>query len=195
MVKSLSKRGEKALVTGSLEAVAQGSNVSLAESFLSVDAIVVVDMSGSMAAADAPGGLTRFEAAERELRALQQDLPGKIAVVAFSGQVQFCPGGIPPRMGGSTDMAAALRFVKPADGIARIILVSDGWPDSEIETLHVARQFNHKIDTVFIGPETGFGSEGRGSLQKLANETGGQFVQGRAPGLLKEETLKLLTAG
>lgn len=182
----------RAIVPGSPAAVAKRENLSLAEPFLSVDALILVDMSGSMGAHDAPGGLTRYDAAERELRDLQAALPGKIGVVAFSTDVEFCPAGVPIRMGMGTDMAKALKFVKPADGLAKIVLISDGEPDSEAETLRVARQFQHKIDTVYIGPERDH--RGRRFLGQLANATGGQSLQSAAPGLLKNETLKLLQA-
>ncbi len=184
--------GSRAIVPGSLAAVAKRENLTLAESFLSVDALILVDMSGSMASGDAPGGLSRYDAAERELRDLQAALPGKIGVVAFSTDVEFCPTGVPIRMGMGTNMAKALQFVKPADGLAKLVLISDGEPDSESETLRVARLFKHKIDTVYIGPERDH--RGRRFLEQLANATGGQSLQSAAPGLLKNETLKLLQA-
>lgn len=179
------------ITVGSLAAVTQRQNLSLAESFLSVDAILVVDMSASMSAQDAPGGLTRYMAAENELRKLQRELPGKVAVVAFSNRVEFCPGGIPPRLMSSTNMAKALKFVQPADGVARIILISDGEPDSETETLEAARVFENRIDTVYIGPERGSGRE---FLDRLAAATGGQSLKSAAPGLLKDEVQYLLAA-
>ena len=185
----------RAITAGSLASISKKENLSLAESFLSVDAILVVDMSGSMAANDAPGGISRYEAAEKELRQLQSSMPGKVAVVAFSSTVQFCPGGIPPRLGGGTDMAGALRFVQPADGCAKIVLISDGQPDSESATLAVAREFEHRIDTVYIGPESGFGSygpAGRAFLEKLAAATGGKAMKSAAPGLLREQVESLL---
>ena len=181
-----------AITTGSLAAISRGKNLTLAESFLSVDALLVVDMSGSMGAHDAPGGLSRYEAAERELKQLQTSMPGKIAVVAFSSSVQFCPGGIPPRLGGGTDMAAALRFVQAADGVAQIVLISDGLPDSEHQTLAVAGEFEHKIDTVYIGPESGWDAHGRNFLERLAAATGGKSMKSAAPGLLKEQVESLL---
>jgi len=119
-----------ALITGSLGAIAQRDNMTLAESFLSADAILIVDMSGSMGAHDAPDGLSRYEAAENELRRLQEENPGKIAVIAFSDTAEFAPTGIPRRMGNGTNLTGALRFVKPADGTGvRFIVISDGEPD------------------------------------------------------------------
>jgi len=185
----------KALVKGSLSALSQRDNLSLAESFLNVDAVLLVDMSGSMAAEDAPGGLARWDAAENELRRLQEQLPGKLAVIAFSSEVQFCPSGVPIRFGGGTDMAKALHFVRPADGLGiRFILISDGQPDDEKKTLKVARSFKSRIDTVYIGPEDGGVWSGRDFLAKLAAESGGIATQSKAPGLLAEQVTLLLTA-
>ena len=184
-----------AITTGSLADITKRDNLSLAESFLHCDAILIVDMSSSMGADDAPGGISRYDAAEKELRALQREMPGKIAVVAFSGQPVFCPGGVPARLGGTTDMAAALKFVLPADGLAQIVLISDGQPDSERETLAVARRFTSRIDTVYIGPADGWAASGREFLAKLAAATGGRASMSKAPGLLQQEVVKLLAAG
>ncbi len=180
------------IIAGSIAAVQQRTNVSLAESFLSVDAIIIVDVSGSMAAHDAPGERSRYVAACEELALLQAELPGRIAVIAFSDRAQFCPGGVPPLMGEGTDMVAALRFVKPADGLGiRIILISDGEPDEPEDTLRVARQFRSHIDTVYIGSERG---RGRDFLAILSGATGGQHLESIKPAMLAEPVRNLLAA-
>lgn len=180
------------IVVGSIAAVQQRTNVSLAESFLSVDAIILVDVSGSMAAHDAPHGLSRYTAACEELALLQAELPGKIAVIAFSDRAQFCPGGVPPLMAKGTDMVAALRFVKPADGLdIRIILISDGEPDDAEDTLRMARKFKSHIDTVYIGSERG---RGRDFLATLSGATGGQHLESVRPAMLAEPVRNLLAA-
>jgi len=183
-----------ALITGSLGAIAQQEGKTIAESFLSADVLLVVDMSGSMSAHDAPGGKSRYEAAESELRRLQEQNPGKIAVIAFSDTAEFCPTGIPRRMGAGTNLAGALRFVKPADGTGvRFIVISDGEPDDPALALSVARSFSSKIDCVYIGPEDGYGG-GRKFLQQLAAASGGTYCQGDAPGLLADQVTLLLGA-
>ena len=180
------------LVKGSLADLAGTANLSLAESFLNVDAVLLVDMSGSMGVHDARGGRSRYDAAEDELRTLQAQFPGKVAVIAFSDQAEFCPTGVPIRMGGNTNLAAALRFVKPVDGLARVIVISDGEPDSESEALSVARTFTSRIDVVYIGPE--IGGSGREFLERLAKASGGTFVSSDAPGLLADSVTLLLQA-
>ena len=68
-------------------------------------------------------------------------------------------------------MDDALRFIKIADGAGiKLILISDGEPDSPSETLRVARTFTTKIDTVFIGQP---GSPGAEFLRSLSAATGG----------------------
>lgn len=160
-----------AIVKGSLSAIAQQDGKSLAETFIHCDAVVIVDTSGSMDAHDAPGGKTRYQAALDELSALQEQLPGKIAVISFSSSVQFCPGGIPVWLGQTTDVAGALQFARVADvpGM-RFFLISDGEPDDPDAALAVARQYRAKINTIYVGPEIGCG---RKFLEKLASVTGG----------------------
>ena len=162
-----------AIVPGSLTAIAQQRGVSLAESFVGVDAVVIVDVSGSMATRDSRGGKSRYEVMLEELAALQANLPGRVAVVAFSDRPVFVPGGEPPFLSGGTDMAAALRFVKPADvpGI-QFILVSDGEPNDPEETLEVARTFRQRIDAIYVGPEER--PLGRDFLQRLTEVSGGE---------------------
>jgi hypothetical protein len=163
----------KAIVPGSLSAIAKQDGKSLAESFLSADAIVLVDVSASMSDRDAAGGeLTRWEAAKRELERLQASLPGRIAVVSFANEPQFCWGGTIPRASGGTYLVKALHFIKPADGCGiKIILISDGAPFDPDDVLALARTFETQIDCVYIGPK---GDSGEAFLRRLAAATGGQ---------------------
>lgn len=161
-----------AIIPGSLGAVAQQNNTSIAESFVNADVIIIVDTSGSMDQHDSRGGKSRYDVACEELRQLQSSLPGKLALLSFSSDVMFCPNGIPFQFGGMTDLAKALKFAKVADVAGmRFIVISDGQPDSESEALTVARTFKNRIDTIFVGPENG---EGKDFLNKLARASGGQ---------------------
>jgi len=178
-----------AITPGSLAAVVNRDGMSLAESFLNCEIIVLIDQSASMSAADAPGGKSRYDAADAELMALQRQHPGKVAVIEFSSSVKFCPGGVPSREGEFTDMAAALNFVHIADGASKIVLISDGEPNSKEATLRAARRFQSPIHTVYIGPESG---RGRAFLARLAKATGGRAMQSAAPGLLGEAVGQIL---
>lgn len=164
-----------AIVPGSLSAIAKQENKSIAETFVNADLIVIVDTSGSMEGLDSRGGKSRYDVACEELAYLQANHPGRIAVIAFSNDVMFCPTGIPTYFGSGTDMAKALQFAKIADvpGM-QFILISDGEPDELQATLEVARTYRNKISTIYVGPESH--PAGRDFLNRLAAATGGQTV-------------------
>lgn len=193
---------ELTIVHGSLEDVAARGAQSLAEAFVSAEAVILCDVSGSMAAHDARGGRTRYEVACNELAALQASLPGRLGVIAFSCMPVFVPGGVPPFLGGGTDLAAALRFAKVADvgggtpggGMGmRFIVISDGEPDNAAEALHVAATYTGRIDTIYVGPEAF--PQGRQFLERLAAQHGGQSVTAdRATELASQAARLLLSA-
>ena len=184
---------QNAIVVGSLSAVAKAGNLSLAETFLSCDALILVDVSGSMAADDARNGKSRYDVALEELAALQATMPGKLAIVGFSNKAEFCPGGVPVFMGAGTDLAGALRFAQVADvGGMRFVVISDGAPDDGDAALRVASTYKGRIDTIYVGPELDV--SGRDFLQKLAAAHKGQTVTADRASLLAEKTTLLLLA-
>jgi hypothetical protein len=163
------------IIPGSINAIAQQSGKSIAETFVSADLIVIVDTSGSMGAKDSTGGQSRYEVACRELANLQASLPGKIAVLSFSDDVQFCPSGVPVFLMGGTKLEKALSFAKIADiGKMRFILISDGQPDDEQAAIQISRTYKNKIDVIYVGPETD--RSAREFMNRLAASTGGQTV-------------------
>ena len=180
----------KSLVPGSLGAVAQRNGASIAESFLSADVLILIDVSGSMAQADARGGRERYTVACEELAHLQASMPGKIGVVAFSSSVQFVPGGVPLFEGGTTDLAKALRFVQVADGCVKFVVVTDGQPDSESDAMDIARTFKSPISVVYVGPEDE--RSGAEFLQRLAKASGGRYVVAEHADELAERVERLL---
>ena len=128
----------KEITKGSIADIMQNSNVSLAESFLSCDCVVLFDVSGSMNSLD--GHLkSRFERGLDELRDIQASMPGKFAIIQFADRVDFMPGGVPSMgiSGSGTDLTAALKYAKVADEIPdmRFVIISDGgsgaWFDGE----------------------------------------------------------------
>lgn len=181
------------VVSGSLAQVSQQKGITLAESFLECDVVILVDTSGSMNTHDSRGGHTRYEIAIDELQKLQKNMPGKIAVISFSSQAEFNPAGIAQYQGGGTDVARALKFVKVADQIQgmKFILVSDGQPDDEREALNVARTFKNHISCIFVGPEDI--PSGREFLERLAAASGGKMMTAdRAKELAASVTTLLL---
>ena len=124
--------GKQLVVVGSLSTTAEDRSISIAEALVDVDAAIIVDVSGSMAACDSQDGLSRWQVAGNELTGLQATMPGKLAVIAFASQAEFMPAGILPvmgRLGAGTDLAGALRFSKILDvpGV-RFVVISDGVP-------------------------------------------------------------------
>jgi Mg-chelatase subunit ChlD len=182
-----------ALVVGSLAQIARQTGASLAETFIGCDAVILVDVSGSMHSQDAPGGRTRYAAALAELRALQEHLPGKLAVIAFSTAPQFTPSGVPAMLGGNTDLARALKFARVADtGDIRFVVISDGEPDQPERALAEARQYHGRIDTVYVGPEER--PLGRDFLAQLAQAHGGQSATAACTLQLAQHVERLLLA-
>ena len=179
------------IVNGSLLDVSAQQKQSLAETFIGCDCVIIVDTSGSMDEKDSRGGLSRYEVARQELASLQKTLPGKLAVISFSTDPMFCPGGTPQYFGASTNLAKALEFAKIADvaGI-RFIVISDGEPDSAEAALNAASKFRGKIDVVYVGPESR--PTGRDFLARLAAQSGGTSVTADRVMELAEKTLMLL---
>lgn len=169
------------LVPGSLRDVANGSKKSLAQVFTNIDALVLIDISGSMDLHDAPNGNTRWGAAVEQLTRLQREMPGRVGVIAWHSFPAFCPGGLPGEPDGDTNLTAALQFAKPADGLGiKLIVISDGEPNDEASALDLARQFKTHLDTIYVGPENG---PGRDFLRRLASASGGQFSNNTTAGL------------
>lgn len=178
------------IVPGSLQDQATAAGGSLAETFLNCDLVVLVDTSGSMIDADAPGGRRRYDAACDELAKLQASQPGKIGVIGFSSYPEFCPGGKPPFQKGGTDLAAALDYANLIDGLCELVVISDGQPDNPEAALRSARAYKaSKISTVYVGPEGGAGQE---FLRKLAAANRGQSVTAEKTKALASQIERLM---
>lgn len=182
------------IIPGSIGALARQGGKSIAETFMSADCICIVDVSGSMAAHDSRDGMSRYDVACDELAALQNSLPGKIAVISFSDRTKFCPNGTPGLPSGTTDLAGALKFARVADvpGM-RFIVISDGEPDDANAALREAAKYKNRIDTIFVGPERN--PHGRDFLECLAKASGGQAIIADLAKELKAGVERLLLKG
>lgn len=176
-----------AIVPGSLRHYAIQRNQPLALAWVRVQAVIIFDRSASIDEADAPGGRTRYALACDELAALQAQMPGRLAIVQFNDGVNLVAGGQPDSPRGLTDLAGALAYVKQkrmdTPGM-RIIVISDGEPNSESDALAMAGAINNRIDVIYCGPA--HLPEGRDFLRRLAVASGGQLTTAdRVDGLQK----------
>lgn len=182
------------ITKGSIADIMHKENVSLAESFLTCDVIILFDVSGSMWEEDGTGK-SRFDRGLKELKDLQESLPGKVAIVQFADHPDFMPGGVPSMFlsGGGTDLTAALRYIEIADSIPdmRFIVISDGEPNNALSALREADSFTNTIDTIYIGPERDTLGNGRAFLKELAARSGGKPVTSAAENIKSEVTLLL----
>jgi Mg-chelatase subunit ChlD len=190
----LRSQSKELVVKGSLAETSRQNKLEFAEAFLTVDAILVVDISASMAAQDVPveAGVcrSRWEEANNQLKHLQARYPGRLAIVAFSNDAAFMPGGVLPPVQSSTDLTGALQFVRPADGCGiKFIVASDGEPDNPMTALDVARTMT-PIDAIHIGTS----ERGRRFMEMLAKASGGQSVD-TSVDLLEDVVVKLLGDG
>ncbi len=183
------------VVPGSQLDAARKAGLTLAQSFLNAELVVLLDNSGSMSSADAPGDKTRRDYAGEQMRRIQGQNPGKVALICFGSFVEYSPGGAVLGVGGGTALHAALEFAKIADNTGlKILVVSDGEPDDETKALYIARQYKSKIDVLYCGPENDR-TGGRAFLQKLASVTGGQFFSSDKPAELEGTVKRLLLGG
>lgn len=187
-------KSNQSIISGSIGAIAKESGKSIAESFINADLIAIVDTSGSMSSGDSRDGFSRYDVACQELKNLQRNMPGKIAVISFSDDVQFCAGGVPTYFGCGTDLVRALQFCKIADvPDMRFILISDGEPDQPEKCIEVAKTYQNRIDVIYVGPERF--PTGRDFLEKLASATGGKAVTADRAVELEIQVMQLLKAG
>jgi hypothetical protein len=89
-----------------------------------------------------------------------------LPVAAFVNEV--------PNPGGMTPLHKAIDFARE-NGLARLVLISDGGPDSSQLAMESAKQFGGRIDVVFVGGEH---DAGQFFLEELAKATGGEKFEG-----------------
>jgi Mg-chelatase subunit ChlD len=191
---SLAVRDKTDIAEGSISDIAIKEDMSLAEAFAGAKRVILLDGSSSMEEMDVrteEGYVSRHDAAEEQVRRIQREYKGQVALICFSDSVEFCPDGVPRRENRMTAMAAALQYAQVVDDIGiGIDLISDGQPtDGENKTLEVAARFKTPINCIYIGPEGDYGHE---FLMQLARATGGQAIQAEDVGIFYEDEVRLL---
>lgn len=184
----------KSIATGSQQHMAKKNNMSLAETFLSAEMVIILDNSGSMTMRDTPQRISRVDLAQQHLETLQAKYPGKVALICFADNVEYSPGGMIIPVGGGTDLGKALRFSKVADDCGlKIVIISDGEPNDKQDALNVAKIYKSRIDVIYCGSETS--QSGMRFLQELANISGGQLYTSDNPGELLASAEILMIGG
>lgn len=170
-------------VCGSLADLAEKQDTRIANVFMNIDHVIIVDVSGSMSAHDAYGGeKTRYDAACVELRKLQSKYQGKFAVFGFSDETEFFPGGIPRLIGAGTNLTGALEYVADLDGTdVTFDIISDGYPDDAQGAMFIASRFTTKINTIYVGPTNAI--DAINFMQQLASSSGGKSAVNDASGI------------
>jgi hypothetical protein len=185
------------VTAGSLQDHAAKLGIDVSEALMLAEVVILMDGSGSMGDHDTRDGRSRFDVAEEELVKIQAAYPGKVALVEFSSDVTFLPGGVPQRPGDMTRLDLALEWAKVAGGIPdmKVVVISDGYPDDSERCLRLAKQhYPHGIHTIFVGPDDPR-DEGLLFLKELSALTGGTKFVAPKPGELGAGVIALLTGG
>lgn len=169
--------------SGAISARKGQSALSRMKHMMSASSALVCDISGSMNRRDAGEDFTetRWEVLVRIVDQLCRDMDD-LVLIAFNTEAQMVLETMPPPTGG-TDIGKALRFVYPiADGLKKVVLLSDGLPvqssdelspkESALQAAQELVRKGIKLDVVYCGPP---GGEGSRFLQKLARAGNGKF--------------------
>lgn len=135
--------------------------------------VILADCSGSMDWRDSGNELTRQQLLNRELESLIHEV-SNLVIIAFSDYPMLAT---PPlaNMNGGTNMAAAFTMatsLRPS----QIIVISDGEPASEQDTLEAASRLPQgtRIDAIYVGDPTN--QRCKDFMARLAQGFGGQSL-------------------
>lgn len=184
-----------AVVSGSVAAIAQRDQKSIAHAFMSATEIILVDTSGSMEATDSTGGQSRYDVACQELRKLQAVLPGKLAIFAYSSNCVFCPSGTPMLLSENTNLLGALKYVLGADGTVNYTVISDGYPNpgQDLDILALVKSMSSRVNAIFAGAVEDI--IGRDFMNRLAAAGRGRMETSAKSEALSDSVIKLLEGG
>lgn len=178
------------IAQGSIYDVANSRGEKTANVLANADVVVVLDISGSMNA----GG--KHQRATEALRQIQQQFPGRVALIEFNDVAKLNLRGVPGFPTGGTGMYNALMMAKDFDGLGtKFYLISDGEPtDSNVQDLvDLASQFTDKIHTIFIGDD--YDTRGQNVLKAISAATKGESAGRVDPKMLGETVIGILTSG
>ncbi|MHA2039883.1 MAG: vWA domain-containing protein [Promethearchaeota archaeon] len=185
---------------GSLQETAQQSGVPMENMFMSVEHIILLDVSSSMDTKDAGEDVenkSRYDSAVEQLENLQKTLPGKIALICYSDRPKFCPGGYPSKDGGGTQLKKALELVKPLAGTGvTLFVITDGadWEPGICLDIVKNNFQDTKINAIYIGIDDPNINRLK-FCQDLSGITGGKAVKTKEIGKFEEDFIKMLNPG
>lgn len=162
MSQSLVKSLQQSLQVSSLRdlvRVKQNSNI-----------MMLLDCSGSMACYMA-NGRKRIDGLRDTVRSVQAE--HEMKMIQFGNGAPCFVNHVPDPSGG-TPLHEGIDFARSVEA-GRLLIISDGEPDSRSLAMQAARRFGGRIDVVFVGDE---GSSGEAFLRELANVTGGDSFTG-----------------
>lgn len=153
---------EESLEAGSLKAMARDAECVM----------LLIDCSGSMDGR-MRNGKRRIDGLREVVNTIK--VSGHVPMIAFGGpydaQVRFVDGV--PEPDGGTPLHLAIPFAKEY-GATRLVVISDGIPDLQQQSLDEAKKFGGRIDVAFVGNA---GDGGETFLAELARVSGGtQFT-------------------
>lgn len=180
MTNDLTRRNSN-IAKGSISDVATNEGKSVGEVLSDIAAIILVDISGSMADYMS-GGVSKWEHAKKAMENLQSTYAGKLAIVSFHTTPQLCIDGHIGEPTGGTQLATALDFVQSLTSMpgVKVIIISDGQPQDAYEALERAKLLTVEIDVIWIGEDNDL--IGRDFMQSLA--TGAFHNKSESPALL-----------
>lgn len=152
---------------------------------------LLLDVSGSMGD-HLRNGKTRIEGLREVVQGIQSKRPVKMIAFGGSDGGAYDVTSIPFAAGG-TPLHSAIDLAK-LKGVPRVIVISDGIPDSPSASIASAKAFGGQIDVVYVGDP---GERGEEFLKSLAESTGGTEFHGdlSEPKSLTGKIMGLLNAG
>lgn len=163
------------IVAKMAEKQVQGKAAKMRERFQSCTEKVVVlcDVSYSMDSFVASSNSRKYDHMKVAIADAARTYPGLILIAFGSSCREFDSAAALPAcgaLGGSTDMAKALRSVL-AVRPRKTLVISDGLPDNQDKALEAAAELTGSVDTIYCGYD---GDPGVRFLQRLSRETAGQ---------------------
>jgi hypothetical protein len=178
---------EKALVKSLEKSMSINSLKDLARVSKSENAILLVDVSGSMGA-HMQNGKTRIQGLREVNAGIQSKRATTMIAFGLFPNRNADPTGLEQRTVGSevdfiteipeaqhsTPMAEAIDFAR-AHGFGRAVVISDGGPNDPHAAMEAAKRFGGQIDVIYVGDP---GDPGSIFLDELAKATGGSRFEG-----------------